>query len=312
MGSTKVYIDGQSGTTGLQIYDRIGARDDLELLRIDDDKRHDVDERRRFINAADVVFLCLPDDGAREAVSLVENPDTCIIDASTAHRTADGWTYGFPELSHEQREAITTSKRIANPGCHATGLISTTAPLVRMGIVPADYPVTCYSITGYSGGGKKMIADYEAESRPEILDAPGIYGLSLSHKHLPEMQKVAGLDYPPVFMPVVDDYYKGMATTVMLQSHLLEGTPGAEEICARLQGYYADEHFVTVLPFGTNASTLYANELAGTNYLRIIVCGNEERISVTALFDNLGKGASGAAVQNMNIVLGLDETTGLE
>ena len=181
-----------------------------------------------------------------------------------------------------------------------------------MGIVPADYPVTCYSITGYSGGGKKMIADYEAESRPEILDAPGIYGLSLSHKHLPEMQKVAGLDYPPVFMPVVDDYYKGMATSIMLQSRLLEGTPGAEEICARLQGYYADEHFVTVLPFGTNASTLYANELAGTNYLRIIVCGNEERISVTALFDNLGKGASGAAVQNMNIVLGLDETTGLE
>lgn len=312
MGTTKVYIDGQSGTTGLQIYDRIGARDDLELLRIDDDKRHDIDERRRFINAADVVFLCLPDDGAREAVSLVENPDTCIIDASTAHRTADGWTYGFPELSHEQREAITTSKRIANPGCHATGLISTTAPLVRMGIVPADYPVTCYSITGYSGGGKKMIASYEAESRPEILDAPGIYGLSLSHKHLPEMQKVAGFDYPPVFMPVVDDYYKGMATSIMLQSRLLEGTPGAEEICARLQGYYADEHFVTVLPFGTNASTLYANELAGTNYLRIIVCGNEERISVTALFDNLGKGASGAAVQNMNIVLGLDETTGLE
>ena len=312
MGSTKVYIDGQSGTTGLQIYDRIGARDDLELLRIDDDKRHDVDERRRFINAADVVFLCLPDDGAREAVSLVENPDTCIIDASTAHRTADGWTYGFPELSREQREAIATSKRIANPGCHATGLISTTAPLVRMGIVPTNYPVTCYSITGYSGGGKKMIASYEAESRPEILDAPGIYGLSLSHKHLPEMQKVAGLDYPPVFMPVVDDYYKGMATTIMLQSRLLEGTPGAEEICARLQGYYADEHFVTVLPFGTNASTLYANELAGTNYLRIIVCGNEERISVTALFDNLGKGASGAAVQNMNIVLGLDETTGLE
>ncbi len=312
MGSTKVYIDGQSGTTGLQIYDRIGARDDLELLRIDDDKRHDVDERRRFINAADVVFLCLPDDGAREAVSLVENPDTCIIDASTAHRTADGWTYGFPELSREQREAIAMSKRIANPGCHATGLISTTAPLVRMGIVPANYPVTCYSITGYSGGGKKMIASYEAESRPEVLDAPGIYGLSLSHKHLPEMQKVAGLDYPPVFMPVVDDYYKGMATTVMLQSRLLEGAPGAQEICARLQDYYADEHFVTVLPFGTNAPTLYANELAGTNYLHIVVCGNEDRISVTALFDNLGKGASGAAVQNMNIVLGLDETTGLE
>jgi len=312
MGKTKVYIDGQSGTTGLQIYDRIGARDDLDLLRIDDDKRHDTNERRTFINAADVVFLCLPDEGAIEAVSLVENPETCIIDASTAHRTANGWTYGFPELSAEQRTAIAASKRIANPGCHATGLISTTAPLVRMGIMPADYPVTCYSLTGYSGGGKKMIASYEAQDRPASLGAPGIYGLSLAHKHLPEMQKVAGLAYPPVFMPIVDGYYKGMATTIMLQSRLLNGIPSAEEICARLQEYYASEHFVSVLPFGTNASTLYANELAGTNHLRIVVCGNDDRVSVTALFDNLGKGASGAAVQNMNIVLGLDETMGLE
>lgn len=312
MGKTKVYIDGQSGTTGLQIYDRIGARDDLELLRIDDDKRHDTNARREFINAADVVFLCLPDEGAIEAVSLIENPETCIIDASTAHRTAEGWTYGFPELSAEQRSAITASKRIANPGCHATGFVSTTAPLVRMGIMPVDYPVTCYSITGYSGGGKKMIASYEAQDRPTSLDAPGIYGLSLTHKHLPEMQKVAGLAYPPVFMPVVGNYYKGMATTVILQSRLLNGTPSAEETCARLQAYYAGEHFVSVLPFGTNASTLYANELAGTNHLHIVVCGNADRISVTALFDNLGKGASGAAVQNMNIVLGLDEAIGLE
>ncbi len=312
MGKTRVYIDGQSGTTGLQIYDRIGAREDLELLRIDDDKRHDKDARHEFINAADVVFLCLPDEGAIEAVSLVENPETCIIDASTAHRTAEGWTYGFPELSAGQRAAIATSKRIANPGCHATGFISATAPLVRMGIMPADYPVTCYSLTGYSGGGKKMIASYEAEDRSASLDAPGIYGLSLTHKHLPEMQKVAGLACPPVFMPVVGNYYKGMATTIMLQSRLLNGTPSAEEICARLQAYYSGEHFVSVLPFGTNASTLYANELAGTNHLHIVVCGNADRISVTALFDNLGKGASGAAVQNMNIVLGLDETSGLE
>lgn len=315
MGSTsktKVYIDGQSGTTGLQIYDRIGQRDDLELLRIDEEKRHDVEERRRFINAADIVFLCLPDDGAREAVSLVENPDTCVIDASTAHRTAPGWTYGFPELSPEQRAAIASSKRIANPGCHATGLISTTAPLVRMGILPADYPVACYSLTGYSGGGRKMIAAYEADGRDQALDSPGIYGLTLSHKHLPEMQKVCGLAFPPVFMPVVDDYYKGMATTIMLQSRLLPGAPSAAEVCARLQEYYAGEHFVNVLPYEESPATLYANALAGTNRLDIKVCGNDERVSITALFDNLGKGASGAAVQNMNIVLGLDETAGLE
>lgn len=312
MAKTKVYIDGQSGTTGLQIYDRIGARDDLELLRIDEDKRHDVEERRKFLNAADIVFLCLPDAGAIEAVSLIDNPDVRVIDASTAHRTAEGWTYGFPELSPAQRAAIAKSRRVANPGCHATGLISSVAPLVRMGILPKDYPVTCYSLTGYSGGGKKMIKNYEAENRPKELDAPGIYGLSLKHKHIPEMQKVTGLTYPPVFMPVVDDYYKGMAGTIMLHNRLLNGQPTAEEICEKLQEYYKDEHFVRVLPFGTNPSTIYANALAGTNNLELIVCGYEDQTSITALFDNLGKGASGAAVQNMNIMLGLDEATGLE
>ena len=311
MSKPKVYIDGQSGTTGLQIFDRIGSREDLELLRIDEDKRHDTDERRRFINAADIVFLCLPDDGAREAVSLTDNPDTCIIDASTAHRTADGWTYGFPELSADQRAAIASSKRIANPGCHATGLISTTAPLVAAGILPADYPLTCYSLTGYSGGGKKMIADYEAEGRPVALDAPGIYGLTQAHKHIPEMQKVCGLAHAPVFMPVVDDYYKGMATSIMLHNRLLPGMPTAEEIYRCLAAHYAGQRFVSVVPFGENNPVLYANELAGTNELRIAVCGNDERTTVTALFDNLGKGASGAAVQNMNIVLGLDEGMGL-
>lgn len=309
---TKVYIDGQSGTTGLQIYDRIGQREDLELLRIPEELRHDPDERKKYLNSADIVFLCLPDEGARESVSFIENPNVRVIDASTAHRTNPDWTYGYPELSKAQREAIRTSKRVANPGCHATGFISTTAPLVAMGVIPKDYPMSCYSLTGYSGGGKKMIAEYEAEGRSELLDAPSIYGLNLHHKHLPEMQTVTGLAYPPVFMPVVDDYYKGMATTIMLQNRLLPGQPSAEEICAKLADYYRDEHFVSVVPFGENDSKLYANKLAGTNRLEIVVCGHEEQTTVTALFDNLGKGASGAAVQNMNIMLGLPEETGLE
>ena len=312
MSGTKVYIDGQSGTTGLQIHDRIEAREDLRLLRICDERRHDVEERRKFLNDADIVFLCLPDEGARQAVSLVENPDVCIIDASTAHRTADGWVYGFPELSLGQRRAIASSRRIANPGCHATGLISVAAPLVRMGILPADYPLCCFSLTGYSGGGKRMIARYEADGRDGALDAPGIYGLDLTHKHLPEVQRVCGLAQPPALMPVVDDYRQGMATTIMLHSRLLKGAPSAREVCEELRGYYADQHFVSVMPFDPTPPTIHANELAGTNRLRITVCGNAERISVTALFDNLGKGAAGAAVQNMNIALGLDEATGLE
>ena len=308
----KIYIDGQSGTTGLQIYDRIGSRDDLELLRIDPEKRHDNAERKKFLNNADIVFLCLPDDGAREAVSLIDNPSVRVIDASTAHRTAEGWTYGYPELSPAQRREIASSKRVANPGCHATGFISSTAPLVRLGIIPKDYPMTVYSLTGYSGGGKKMIAQYEVENPEEKLSSPGIYGLSLKHKHLPEMQKIAGLDYPPVFLPVVDDYYKGMATTILLQNRLLNGRPSASDICQALQEYYRDEYFVSVLPFGTNDSTLYANSMAGSNHLKLVVCGHEDQTSITALFDNLGKGASGAAVQNMNIMLGLDERIGLE
>ena len=312
MIKTKVYIDGQSGTTGLQIYDRIGQREDLELLRIPEELRHDPDERKKYLNSADIVFLCLPDEGAIEAVSFIDNPNVRVIDASTAHRTNPDWTYGYPELSVAQREAIRTSKRVANPGCHATGFISTTAPLVAMGVIPKDYPMSCYSLTGYSGGGKKMIAEYEADGRPELLDAPGIYGLNLHHKHLREMQKVTGLSYAPVFMPIVDDYYKGMATTIMLQNRLLPGQPSAEEICAKLADYYRDEHFVSVVPFGENDSKLYANKLAGTNHLEIVVCGHEEQTTVTALFDNLGKGASGAAVQNMNIMLGLPEGTGLE
>ena len=271
---TRIYIDGQYGTTGLQIYDRIGQRDDLELLRIAEDKRHDENERRRLLNA---------------------NPHVRVIDASTAHRVSEGWVYGFPELSAQQRREIAEGSRIANPGCHATGFISVTAPLVRMGILPEDYPVSCYSLTGYSGGGKKMIAEYEAPDKPEALYAPGIYGLNLRHKHVPEMQKMTGLIYPPVFLPVVDDYYKGMATTILLQNRLL--TPSAETICERLQEYYKGERFVRVAPFGQQPARLHANMLAGTNELRIYVCGHEEQTSVTAVFDN--------------IMLGLDESTGL-
>lgn len=307
----KIYIDGQSGTTGLQIYDRIEARDDLELILIDPDKRHDEDERRKFINAADIVFLCLPDAEAVHAVSLVDNDHVKIIDASTAHRTADGWTYGFPELKNGQRDEIVASHRIANPGCHATGFISTVAPLVQAGILPVDYPVSFFSLTGYSGGGKKMIAEYEADGRSELLSSPGIYGRTLKHKHIPEMVKYTGLSHAPVFLPVVDDYYKGMAGTLTLQNRLLTGAPTAQDIWQSYKKHYDGETFVAVADFEEKPGTIYANELAGSNQLKIYVSGDSENTAVTAIFDNLGKGASGAAVQNMNIALGLDETTGL-
>ncbi|MBO4609050.1 MAG: N-acetyl-gamma-glutamyl-phosphate reductase [Lachnospiraceae bacterium] len=308
---TRVYIDGQAGTTGLQIYDRISQRGDLELMMIAEEKRHDLDERKKFLNEADIVFLCLPDDAAKESVSLIENENVKVIDASTAHRTNDAWDYGFPELSKEQRAKIAVSKRVANPGCHATGSVATIAPLVKMGILPADYPVSIYSLTGYSGGGKKMIADYESESRDITLSSPSIYGRTLKHKHVPEITKVAGLKYAPAFLPVVDDYYKGMATTVMLQSRLLSGNPSAKDICEKLAEYYKDEALVNVKPFEDEPGKIYANTLAGRDDLEIFVYGYEDLIGVTALFDNLGKGASGAAVQNMNIMLGIDEKTGL-
>ncbi len=308
---TKVYIDGQAGTTGLQIYDRISQRDDLELMMIAEEKRHDLEERKKFLNEADIVFLCLPDDAAKESVSLIENENVKVIDASTAHRTNDAWDYGFPELSKEQRAKIAASKRVANPGCHATGSVATIAPLVKMGILPADYPISIYSLTGYSGGGKKMIADYESEGRDVLLSSPSIYGRTLKHKHVPEITKVAGLAYAPAFLPVVDDYYKGMATTILLQSRLLNGALSAKEVCEKLAEYYKDEALVNVKPFEDEPGKIFANTLAGRDDLEIFVYGYEDQIGVTALFDNLGKGASGAAVQNMNIMLGIDEKTGL-
>ncbi len=307
----KVYIDGKDGTTGLQIYDRLAARNDIELLLIDEAKRKDPAERKALMDAADIVFLCLPDAAAVEAVALIENPDTRVIDASTAHRVAPGWTYGFPELGAAQKAAIQGSKRVANPGCHATGFLSTAAPLVKLGILPKDYPVTVYSLTGYSGGGKKMIAQYEDADRRTEFDAPRIYGLNLKHKHLPEMQAIAGLEFPPVFNPVVDDYYKGMATTLMLHNRLLAGNPTAADIQAALASFYEGQTFVKVVPFGAQDALLAANKLAGRDVLEITVCGHEDQTMVTARFDNLGKGASGAAVQNMNLMLGFDETAGL-
>lgn len=308
----KIYIDGKDGTTGLQIYDRLAARSDIDLLLIDEAKRKDNAERAKLMNAADIVFLCLPDAAAIEAVTLVTNPGTRIIDASTAHRTAEGWTYGYPELSKAQREAIRTAKRVANPGCHATGFISTVAPMVRMGIIPAEMPLCAYSLTGYSGGGKRLIAEYEDEARDPRHDSHRIYGTNLQHKHLPEMIKVCGLTHAPVFSPILGDFYNGMATTVMLHRASLPGAPSGEEIRDRLAEYYAGGHFVTVAPFGGDEPVIYADTLANTNRLRITVCASEEHVTVTSLFDNLGKGASGAAVQNMNIMLGLDETIGLE
>lgn len=313
----KIFIDGKEGTTGIQIYERLGGREDIVLLTLPEEERKDVERRREKINEADIVFLCLPDDAARESVGLLKNDRTKIIDASTAHRTDPGWVYGFPELSSEQRKAIAKTKRLANPGCHATGFISIVGPLVNMGILPKDYPLTCHSLTGYSGGGKKMIAEYEDEGRPGAFEAARIYGIGLTHKHLPEMMYMTGLARKPVFCPILGDYYAGMATVIPLQNDLLKGNPSAKEIHEMLAGYYETAHFVKVTPFmgrGVIDSPGYieSNACAGSNRLELIVCGNEEQTLIVSRFDNLGKGASGAAVQNMNIMLGLDERTGLE
>lgn len=306
----KVFIDGKEGTTGLQIFDRLATRNDIELLLIDEAKRKDTEERRRLINAADLVFLCLPDAAAIEAVSLIENPNTKVIDASTAHRTASGWAYGFPELSPEHREAIVNSSRVANPGCHASGFVSIVYPLVKSGVLPKDYPLTVFSLTGYSGGGKKMIAQYEAADKTNDLFAPRIYGLSLSHKHIPEMMAVTGITSKPIFSPIVDDYYCGMATAVPIKNSMLNGTIDTNAIHDILSNHYANEKFVTVAPMCGNGF-LESNFNAGTNMMELTVCGNGEETLIVSRFDNLGKGASGAAVENMNLMLGFDQSSGL-
>ena len=306
----RIFIDGREGTTGLEIQQRLAGRPELELLEIDAEKRKDPEERRRLMAQADLVFLCLPDAAAREAEALFPADGAKVIDASTAHRTAEGWAYGFPELSPEHRQAVARSRFVANPGCHASGFISSVYPLRRLGILPADCPPPCYSLTGYSGGGKKMIADYEDPGRDARLGSCRIYGLEQNHKHLNEMTRICGLTEPPLFSPVVGDYYRGMATTVLLENRRLGGVK-AEQIREMLAEWYEGQTFVQVAPFGGDEPVVYADTLADTNVLRLIVCGNDSRTTVTALFDNLGKGASGAAVQNMNIMLGLDETAGL-
>ena len=306
----KVFIDGREGTTGLQIVERLYRREDITLLTIDEQKRKDVSARKELINEADIVFLCLPDEAARESVSLIESSKTRVIDASTAHRTNPDWIYGLPELSRDQRAKIAESRRVANPGCHSTGIIAAVYPLITHGILPKDYPLTCISLTGYSGGGKTMIYDYEKEKTPQMY-APRMYGLDLRHKHLPEIVYMTGLTQPPVFCPVVADYYCGIAATVLLHNNMLTGKPTADNIRRTLADYYSGETFITVAP-KLGSGMLESNWGAGTNMLELTVSGRDEMTIVTARFDNLGKGASGAAVQNMNIMLGMDEGLGLD
>lgn len=305
----KVFIDGSAGTTGLRIREMLGKREDISLIALPEQLRKDVAARRDAINGADAVFLCLPDDAAREAVGLVENKNTVVIDASTAHRTSPGWEYGFPELSASHRAAIVNGKRIANPGCYASGFLALVYPLVAAGVLPKDYPLVCHAVSGYSGAGKKGIAEYEAENRPESYDTPRLYALTLSHKHLPEMQAVCGLTRTPVFNPYVCDYYCGMTVNVPLFVDMLAQKVSVADVKELLRAHYAGAHFVTL---GEEPSGyVSANTLNGTNRMELLVNGNEDRILLTARFDNLGKGASGAAIQNMNLALGLDECLSL-
>lgn len=310
MNKIKVFIDGQAGTTGLQLKSKLVNHPGVTLLEIDNDKRKDADERQKLMNESDVVFLCLPDAAAVEAVKLVTNPETVIIDASTAHRTNDNWTYGFPELSDKHYEAIKSAKRIANPGCHATGFISIVYPLVSGGIMPSSYPVTAHSITGYSGGGNKMIADYESPEREEEIGTPRQYGLTQTHKHLPEMKKVTGLDCEPVFNPIVSDYYCGMAVSVPVYTKLLNKQMSADELYEFFSDYYKNSEFISVHK-APESGFLSPIGLEGTNKMKIHICGNADRVTITSVFDNLGKGASSAAIENMNIAMGFDITTAL-
>ena len=302
---TKVFIDGSAGTTGLRIWQRLAGRKDLTLITLPEELRKDLNARKDVLNGADVAFLCLPDAAAIEAVSLIESNHVAVIDTSTAHRVSPDWDYGFPELSSEHRLAIIHSKRVANPGCHASGFIAGVYPLVRHRVISADFPLTAYSLTGYSGGGKKMIAEYEDENRDPRHESDRIYATSLTHKHLPEMRKQCGLTRKPVFSPIVGDFYAGMATSVLL--------PGvdAQRAWEALSDHYAGQKLVSVAPLGGDEPVIYADTYAGKDTMRIQVSGQQDQCMVTAIFDNLGKGASGAAIQNMNLLLGLEETTGL-
>lgn len=312
----KIFVDGQEGTTGLKIHDYLSLRDDLEILNIDPDKRKDPEARRELLNEADIAFLCLPNAASIESASLVTSKDTRLIDASTAFRVDKNWTYGLPELSKKQRELISNSKRVANPGCHATGFIMAVNPLVQEGIISKDYPLTCNSLTGYSGGGKKLIEKYEKPGPGDTcLNSPKHYALKLDHKHLPEMQEIPGLAYPPLFTPIVSNFYKGMAVSVPLIPRLLNKIVSPAEVRNLLADYYSSEHFVRVMPYESDeyldSGFLNAEACNDTNRIDIFVFGREGQILLVSRFDNLGKGASGSAIQNMNIMLGLDESIGL-
>jgi N-acetyl-gamma-glutamyl-phosphate reductase len=312
----KVFVDGQEGTTGLQIRDRLLGHGGVSLIEIAPEKRKDAAERRRLLNDADIAFLCLPDAAAKESATLITNARTRLIDASSAHRTDQSWVYGLPELNKQQRARIRAARRVANTGCHAAGFILLMHPLVAAGVVPRDYPVACHSLTGYSGGGKKTIAEYEAPGRPRFpMGAPRHYALAMKHKHLPEMHEYSGLEFAPEFNPIICDFYKGMAVTVSLAARLLAKKPAARDVRDLLAEFYAGERFVRVMPFDDAASLrdgcfdpLGAND---TNRNDIFVFGNDQHIVLISRLDNLGKGASGNAVQNMNIMLGLDEGTAL-
>lgn len=312
---TKVFIDGQAGTTGLRIYERIAVRDEIEWIRLDESERKDPARRKECINDSDLVFLCLPDAAAREAVSFVENERVRILDTSTAHRTAPGWCYGFPELSPAFRSAVQTSARVAVPGCHASGFIALVYPLVSAGLLSADAALCCYSLTGYTGGGKKMIAEYENAARPAGYDSPRQYALGQIHKHLPEMQAVCGLKVAPLFSPIVGDFACGMEVTVPLFADWLKGKPSRAAVQAFLAEFYAQCALISVAPLDAEQETfggfLAAGAMSGRDSMELFVAGNDERMLLIARFDNLGKGASGAAIQCMNLMLGLDELAGL-
>lgn len=304
----RVFIDGSAGTTGLKIRERLSGRTDLELVVLPEEARKDVAARRDALNAADVAFLCLPDAAAMEAVAMVENPSTVVIDTSTAHRTANGWEYGFPELVG-RRERIAAAKRIANPGCHASGFIALVEPLVRAGLVPPDAALSAFSLTGYSGGGKKMIAEYAENISSDMYLGGRQYALGQAHKHLPEMLKICGLSLAPVFCPIIVPHFSGMETTVTLFARDLHGTP--DDIRALYAERYSEGGLVRFVADPSEAGVLSSAALAGRDDMQVAVYGNSERILLVARFDNLGKGASGAAIQNMNLVLGCDERTGL-
>ena len=303
----KVFIDGSAGTTGLRIFERLSARTDVQLITLSEEVRKDPSARKQALNQADVAFLCLPDDAAREAVAMVENPNTVIIDASTAHRTLDGWAYGFPELGERFEKKVLSSKRIAVPGCHASGFIALVYPLIEAGVLKKDALLCCHSLTGYSGGGKKMIAEYESADRNGLLNAPRQYALAQGHKHLKEMKAICGLENAPTFSPIVADFYSGMEVTVPLFFSQVNGKMA--DIIEVYKNYYTGK--LVKYCDDTEDGFMSASKMAGRDSLIVSVHGGDERMILTARFDNLGKGASGSAIQNMNIVLGVDETLGL-